>query len=148
MTIGGNIAYQDTVTVTVGNYLGKSTEYTYTVQTADTFATVVTGLVNVINSGVGIDTVSSVSVTYPGGDPNVIAIADTSDDQVILQARVAGFQGNEVTYSATTSSGRPDYGIGYQRFSERRRRCGQRRARNHRIDQRDRTWRRQPRRRT
>ncbi len=105
VTIGGNIAYQDTVTVTVGNYLGKSTEYTYTVQTADTLQTVVSGLVNVINSGVGIDTVSSVSVTYPGGDPNVIAIADTSDDQVILQARIAGFQGNQVTYSATTSTG-------------------------------------------
>ena len=64
VSLGGNIAYQDTVTVTVGNYLGKTKEYTYTVQTADTLQTIVTGLVKVINAGVGIDTVSSV-VTRP-----------------------------------------------------------------------------------
>ncbi len=104
VTIGGSIAYQDTVTVTIGTN-GKSTEYTYTVQTADTLQTVVTGLVNVINSGSGIDTVSSVAVNYPGGDPNVIAIADTNDNEVILQAKIAGFQGNAIGYEAQASTG-------------------------------------------
>ena len=92
---------------------------------------------NVINSGMGIDTVSGVAVTYPGGDPNVTAIADTNDDQVVLQARVAGFQGNQVAYAATTSTGAQITASRHWRRPDRGRRRGQRRAGYHRVDQRN-----------
>jgi hypothetical protein len=85
VTIGGNINNGDIVTITI-----NSKEYPYTVKATDTVDTVIAALVAEINDG--------------SGDPNVLAIEDTADSQVKLQARLVGPQGDNVTYSATVST--------------------------------------------
>jgi uncharacterized protein (TIGR03437 family) len=94
--LSGTITAKDTVTITI-----NSKDYTYTVVKTDTLEntctagsncgdTVVTGLVDLINAG--------------SGDPNVIAVANPGFDEVDLIARVPGNPGNNVTYSASTST--------------------------------------------
>ncbi|HLH16858.1 MAG TPA: hypothetical protein VKX45_06540 [Bryobacteraceae bacterium] len=89
VTIGGTIKANDVVTITIAG-----TNYTYTVKATDTIASVVQALVNAINSS-----------NSGGGDPNVIATADTSGTEVVLTSRTPGSAGNNTTYSATVSSG-------------------------------------------
>ncbi len=92
VTIGGTVKSGDKVTLTLGNYSTTATEtYTYTIQSGDNFSAIVDGLVALINAG--------------KGDPNAIATADVQADEVVLTARVAGANGNNVTVATSISSG-------------------------------------------
>jgi len=109
VTIGGTITAGDSVTITIGNIAtnaatctpptatdtGKTSTncgnaYTYKVQSSDTLSTIVTALVNQINSG--------------SGDPNVIAYPDLPINAVLMTARVEGSAGNNVSYTPTVST--------------------------------------------
>lgn len=85
LNTGASITNGDIVTVTIA---GK--QYAYTVKSVDTISSILTAIVALINAN--------------GGDPYVLASADQTTQQVILQARLAGTQGNNTTYSATQSS--------------------------------------------
>jgi uncharacterized protein (TIGR03437 family) len=88
VAISGTIQDKDVVTITI-----SGVNYTYTVKTADTLASIVQGLVATIsaaNSG--------------AGDPNALATADLAANAVVLTAKTSGTAGNDVTYSATVSS--------------------------------------------
>jgi len=87
VTFGGTINATDVVTVTIGG-----TAYTYTVVKNDTFDNVVNSLVKSISSA-----------NNGAGDPNVFAIADLSTESLVLDARKAGPDGNNVTLAATVS---------------------------------------------
>jgi uncharacterized protein (TIGR03437 family) len=82
---GATIAGGDSITITI-----NSTDYSFTVKATDAIADIVTGLVNAINSANGSQ-----------GDPNVLAAADTTLNQVALTARAAGSDGNNITLSAS-----------------------------------------------
>lgn len=86
LNVGSNITNGDIVTITIA---GK--DYPYTVKTVDTISSIIDGLVALINAN--------------GGDPNVVASSDKTVNQVLLRARLAGTQGNNVVYSATASTG-------------------------------------------
>jgi hypothetical protein len=88
VVIGGTITAKDIVTITI-----SGTNYTYTVQSSDTIASVVQGLVNAINSS-----------NSGAGDPNATASVDTTATEVVLTAKASGADGNSVTYSATVST--------------------------------------------
>ena len=88
VTFGGTINAKDTVTITV-----NSANYTYTVQKNDTLTTVINNMVQQINT--------SNSGT---GDPNVYAIAETAITEIVLVSKIPGVNGNNITYSTTTSS--------------------------------------------
>jgi uncharacterized protein (TIGR03437 family) len=88
VSIGGTITANDTVTITI-----DGTAYLYKILSTDTLTTVVTALVNLINSA-----------NSGAGDPNVSAIADIPTLQVLLQAKASGTNGNSVTYSTTIST--------------------------------------------
>ncbi len=85
LTFGGAINAGDQVTVTIG-----AKNYIYKVVKNDTFNNIVDTLVSAINAG--------------SGDPNVIAVGDTTTETVDLIARVPGVDGNNVTYSDTLST--------------------------------------------
>jgi uncharacterized protein (TIGR03437 family) len=90
ITIGGTIKAGDTVEFTIGYSTTTTTaSYTYTVQSGDTFTSIVDGLVALINAG--------------SGDPNVIASADPEADIVVLTARVPGVNGNNVSVATTVT---------------------------------------------
>jgi uncharacterized protein (TIGR03437 family) len=90
ISIGGTVKAGSTVELTIGVSTTTTTEsYTYTVQNGDTFASIIDGLVALVNAGTG--------------DPNVIATPDTQGDRVVLTARVAGPNGNMVTVTATVT---------------------------------------------
>jgi hypothetical protein len=88
IAIGGTVTAKDIATITIAG-----TNYTYTVQTNDTIAGIVQGLVNAINSS-----------NSGAGDPNVTATVDTTATAIVLTAKKSGADGNSVTYSATVSS--------------------------------------------
>ncbi|HTQ55870.1 MAG TPA: hypothetical protein VMI94_15490, partial [Bryobacteraceae bacterium] len=88
VTLGGTITANDIVTITI-----NGTNYTYTVKSTDTVSSVVQAMVNAINSS-----------NSGGGDPNVIASVDTTNTEVVLTSKQPGAVGNNVTYSATTST--------------------------------------------
>jgi hypothetical protein len=95
ITIAGTINNGDVITVTIGNAMANyanaiGNTYLYTVKATDTFPSIVQALADAINSN--------------QGDPNVIAVADTADAEVVLQARVTGPQGGNVTYSTALSA--------------------------------------------
>ena len=92
VSIGGAINNGDIVTISIGNAGNNvaAAQYTYTVKTTDSLASIVTTLVDEINAG--------------SGDPNVTATADLIDSQVVLQAKTPGTQGDNVTYTATAST--------------------------------------------
>ncbi len=95
ITIAGAIHNGDAITVSIGNAMSSYANaigniYTYTVKATDTFPSIVQALADAINSN--------------GGDPNVIAVADTADAEVVLQARVTGSQGGNITYSTALSA--------------------------------------------
>jgi uncharacterized protein (TIGR03437 family) len=83
--ISGTIQANDTLTITI-----NGTDYTYKVLSTDTTATIVQALADLINAA--------------PGDPNVIAEADTTTNQLKLVARIGGPVGNNISYSATTST--------------------------------------------
>ncbi|HWC95195.1 MAG TPA: IPT/TIG domain-containing protein [Candidatus Sulfopaludibacter sp.] len=85
IVIGGTINNGDIVTITI-----NGVNYTYTVKTTDSIATVITSLVNAINAN--------------DGDPTVTALADIIDQRVALQAKAPGTAGDNVTYSAAVST--------------------------------------------
>ena len=92
VTIGGTIASGDKVTVTLGiSSSPTTTGYTYTIQSGDSFAGIVQGLVALINAG--------------KGDPYAFATADPQAAKVFLTARTAGAAGNGVTLTSSISTG-------------------------------------------
>jgi hypothetical protein len=87
ITIGGTINAGDVISVTIQK---EPVPYAYTVKSADTLATVTDGVAAVINAS---------------NDPNVTALADDTDDIVVLYSILAGSQGNSITYSTSVSTG-------------------------------------------
>jgi len=85
ISVGGTINTGDIVTVTIADH-----DYTYTVKSSDSVTGVVISLVSEINAGTG--------------DPNVTAAANIISNQIALQARQAGTQGDNITYSAVVST--------------------------------------------
>ena len=81
---GGAITAGDIATITI-----QGTNYTHTVTSSDTIESIINDLVTSINAG---------------PDPNVIATSDLTLDEVILQARLPGPQGDNIAYSATAST--------------------------------------------
>lgn len=117
VALAGTITANDTVAITIGNSMTNTgsactgtqtsssttattgaanapedcgTTYTYTVQSSDTLADVVTGLVTAINAG--------------SGDPNAFAFADLAATTVVLTAKTEGTDGNDVTYVTSVST--------------------------------------------
>ncbi len=88
VAFGGTINAGDTATITI-----NGTAYTYTVVKADTLTTVIAAMTDKINSS-----------NNGAGDPNVEAINDSTNSDIVLVAKVSGANGNNVTYSATVSS--------------------------------------------
>jgi uncharacterized protein (TIGR03437 family) len=85
VTISGGITAKDTVTITI-----NGTDYTYTIVSTDTLETVTAALVKLINAK---------------PDPNVIAVANTVTDTVVLTARVSGGTGASITLATKVSTG-------------------------------------------
>ncbi|HLK49128.1 MAG TPA: hypothetical protein VKT49_13390 [Bryobacteraceae bacterium] len=112
VALGGTITANDSVTITIcgapaaganttgcispaatgaatsGETEGK--DYTYKIQTNDTFDIIVNALVNAINAG--------------SGDPNVYAAPNLATHTVLLAARQGGDAGNQIAYTATVST--------------------------------------------
>jgi uncharacterized protein (TIGR03437 family) len=84
--LAGTITAKNTVTITI-----QGTNYTYTVQSSDTLATVTAALVKLINA--------------PPGDPNVFAIANPGFNEIVLSAKSANTSGNSITLTTTVSGG-------------------------------------------
>lgn len=103
VTIGGTVTAKNTITITIGcanvpptptasgicSSVSTGVPYTYTVLSTDTLATIVQGLVNVINKA---------------PDPNVIASADISNLEVVLTARQPGANGGNITLTTSISA--------------------------------------------
>ena len=87
ITIGGNVKAGDVITVSIDNFA-----YNYTLKETDTYLDVVAGLVAGINSGLS-------------GDPNVTASVDATDARVVLSAKQTGALGDQVSYTASVSTG-------------------------------------------
>jgi uncharacterized protein (TIGR03437 family) len=88
VSVDGSVTAANTGTITIG-----SASYTYTVQSTDTLATIVTAFINLINNG-----------STP--DPNVIASAGGAFTRIILTAKLDGFSGgNGIAVSTSVSSG-------------------------------------------
>jgi uncharacterized protein (TIGR03437 family) len=103
VTIGGTVTAKDTISITIGcanapptptasgicSSVNTGVNYVYTVLSTDTLATIVQGLVNVINKA---------------PDPNVIASADISDLEVVLTSRQPGANGGNITLTTSISA--------------------------------------------
>ena len=85
VTLAGTLQANDSVTITI-----ESKNYIYKEIKKDTFANIVNTLVNAINAGTG--------------DPNVVAVADTAAQAVLLISRTPSTAGNNITYSAKVST--------------------------------------------
>jgi len=85
VTLGGTLEANDSVTITI-----ESKNYVYKEIKKDTFANIINTLVNAINAG--------------SGDPNVIGVADTAAQAILLVSRTPSAAGNNITYSATVST--------------------------------------------
>ena len=83
--VEGTITGGNTVTISI-----NGVNHTYTVQSSDSLASVVTGLVNAINSA---------------PDPLATATAGTSFNRVIVVAKNSGTAGNGIPIATSTSSG-------------------------------------------
>ncbi len=89
--LSGTITAGDTVTISIGtNSNTTAIAYTYTVQATDTLQTIVQALVNLIN-------------TQNGGDPNVLAVANTAIDEVVLTSKLVGNNGNAITLAGSSA---------------------------------------------
>lgn len=90
VTVGGTITASDTATITIGAPGSSSgTDYKYTVQKSDTIESIVTALTALINAN--------------AGDPNVLAIANTATDEIVLTSRLIGNNGNGITLAVSTT---------------------------------------------
>jgi uncharacterized protein (TIGR03437 family) len=87
-TVGGSIQAGDLITLTI-----NTLNYNYTVVSTDTVESIVNSLVALINNS-----------NNGAGDPNVIAMADSTTTTVLLTARVPGDQGNNIAYSAVVTA--------------------------------------------
>jgi uncharacterized protein (TIGR03437 family) len=85
--VTGTIQAGDLITLTI-----NTATYTYTVLKTDTLQTVVTALVNAINSS-----------NNGAGDPNLVALSDTTSTSVLLNALAPGDLGNLVSYSVVVT---------------------------------------------
>jgi uncharacterized protein (TIGR03437 family) len=85
---GDSVTSGDVITVTIGG-----TSYAYTVQSGDTLAKIVTGLVGVINGS-----------NSGAGDPSAFASA-AANATLVLQAKADGAAGNSVTLAASLTTG-------------------------------------------
>jgi uncharacterized protein (TIGR03437 family) len=94
VTFGGTIKSGDIITIDVGiSTQATPTAYTYTILSGDTFADIVTAFVATINQS-----------NSGKGDPNVLASPNAKADQLVLTARVAGPNGNNVTLASSISA--------------------------------------------
>ncbi len=94
---GGSATAKDTVTITFTNANvspNTTNSYTYTVTANDTLATIIQALVSEING-----------TTNGMPDPNVVATPDIAANDLIVTARVAGPNGDNIQYATSTSSG-------------------------------------------
>ena len=85
ITVDGSIEAGDIGTITVGDR-----SYTYTVQASDTLATVRDALVALINAN---------------PDEEVVAVPVAAFNRLQLRAKIAGPEGNGITFGATTDMG-------------------------------------------
>ena len=83
--VSGTINAGDTLTITI-----NGTNYTYTILSTDTTATILTALVNLINAG--------------SGDPFVYASVPPTLQQLLLTSRLPGPPGNAITLAVSTSA--------------------------------------------
>jgi uncharacterized protein (TIGR03437 family) len=88
IAIGGTIQAGDSATVTINGI-----NYTYTVQATDTVASIVTSITALINNA-----------NNGAGDPNLVAVADTVNNVVDLNAKTPGDLGNNVAYSVLVTA--------------------------------------------
>jgi uncharacterized protein (TIGR03437 family) len=90
VVIGGTIQAGDQVQIGVqfNNPTFTTYQYTYTVLATDTLNSVIDGLVAAINTS-----------NNGTGDPYLIALADYSLSEVILNSKLVGAQGNEINYA-------------------------------------------------
>ena len=97
VTIGGTIQVGDVATITI-----NGTNYTYTVATGDTLASIVTSITTKLNAA-----------NNGAGDPNIIALADTLNLNVLFYAKTPGDLGNNVAFSAavTAATGQTTAGL-------------------------------------
>lgn len=86
LTFAGNIKENDELTVKIGEK-----EYKYKIVKDDTFSKIVTALTNLINAG--------------SGDPLVLATPNANFNSIVLTARIAGSDGNNIATTTSTSSG-------------------------------------------
>jgi uncharacterized protein (TIGR03437 family) len=86
VNFSGNLKKDDGLTLKIGDR-----EYKYKVGENDTFENLINNLVAQINEG--------------DGDPNVVAAANFSIQQLRLTARVGGEPGNKISFSTTVSDG-------------------------------------------
>ncbi len=95
VTVSGTINAGDIATISIGaNSSATPVDYPYEVLATDTLATVAQGLTNVINSS-----------NSGAGDPNVVAITDPTTNTVILQSKISGVDGNNITVAVKMSTG-------------------------------------------
>ena len=86
--IAGTIKANDTVTITI-----NGTNYTYTVVSTDTIATILQNMVDLINGS-----------NNGNGDPNVTANVQSNFNQVQVIARLGGTGGNAISLATSTST--------------------------------------------
>jgi len=85
VTVDGSIEAGDTGTITIGDR-----SYTYTVQAGDTLTSVRDAFVALINAN---------------SEEEVVAVPEPAFHRIQLRAKVAGPEGNGITFSATTDMG-------------------------------------------
>src|ERR1022692_3106943 len=88
VTIGGTIQAGDVVTITI-----NGANFPYTVLATDTLAGIVTSITAALNGA-----------NNGAGDPYLVAVADTTNLVVELNAKTAGSLGNNVTYSVAVTA--------------------------------------------
>jgi uncharacterized protein (TIGR03437 family) len=94
VAVSGAINAGDIATISIGaNSTATPVDYPYAVLATDTLTTVAQALVKVINSA-----------NSGAGDPNVVAIADTETDSIVLQARIPGTDGNSIALAVKVST--------------------------------------------
>ncbi|MBV8817108.1 MAG: hypothetical protein JO022_02055, partial [Acidobacteriaceae bacterium] len=85
VVLSGSAVANDTVTITIAG-----TAYKYTIKSGDTLPSVVTGLINTINSG--------------AGDPNVIALTGAIPNTVFLDSKGTNNAFDAISLTATSSN--------------------------------------------
>jgi uncharacterized protein (TIGR03437 family) len=88
IAIGGTIQAGDLATITI-----NGTNYTYTVAATDTLASIVTSITAKLNGA-----------NNGAGDPYLVAVADTTNMVVNLNAKTPGDLGNNVAYSVVVTA--------------------------------------------